>query len=93
MINLKDEKYWEKMNTDQLLIAMPENWIIYKDSGWWAIWNDDFSIQFESKLDHSYSLRPLLIEFLSQHDFNEENDITLWRMQIDLNKNDQIVLQ
>jgi hypothetical protein len=81
-IAMNNISYWRNFTTDQLLIAMPENHILYKDSGTWQIWDE--GMKQPAIEDYDEDLRTLLINFLASFPWHEGNDITHHRMLLNL---------
>lgn len=54
----------EQLTTGELLIALPEGWQLWQDSGWWHLTDIDESAEFEHRLAAEPSPRRFLIEFL-----------------------------
>lgn len=70
----------EKEPTENLLILLPENCQIFKDSGCWTIGHmDTDEMDFEHPTRHDYNIRDYLVGFLLAYPFDgSEIEVARW---------------
>lgn len=73
----------EKETTENLLILLPENGQIFKDSGCWTIGHmDTDEMDFHHPTQHDYNIRGYLIEFLLAYPFDgDEIEVARWTLR------------
>lgn len=76
-------EHLEAQPTEKLLVLLPENWHIFKDSGAWTIGHMDTpEHDYHHPTRCAYDIRAYLIEFLLQYPFDgQEIEVTRYELQ------------